>query len=405
MSWIDELLDATKETEVPPVFFKWAGYAVISAVLRRSVWVDRGGFYHLYPNFFCLIVAESGLIKSFPVNVAAKIVKKCKITRVLAHMNSIQGVVSRLKNAYTIEGITEPITDARGAVFSEEFSNFVIDDPQAFTILTQLYDAHYNEEFIKSLKHEEDEILKEPCLTLIGATNPTHFRDKIKDKDISGGFIARTFIVYEDQPGPKNPLLEIPEVPFSIDKLVEYPRALSKVSGPMEVTKDAKEAFRSWYMDNFDPKVYEDRTGMINRIKDHVFKMAMIIAMARSLERKILGPDIEDAIDLVFACYANTRRVLAGAGRSLDSPATATILSDLLQHPEGCTRIWLLNKHQGDITVFDLDRVLETMTQAEAITTERTGVWGGKRDVLYKLKPKMREYFIKKAAFQQKKKA
>ena len=85
-------------------------------------------------------------------------------------------------------------------MISDEFESFITEDPRALTYLTALHNTHEHEDsWKKRLKGSPLEELKSPCLTLLVASNEALFESMVKQKDIEGGFIARTFIVHESK--------------------------------------------------------------------------------------------------------------------------------------------------------------------------------------------------------------
>ena len=49
---------------------------------------------------------------------------------------------------------------------------------------------------------------------MLGASSPAHFRDVVHAKDIEGGFLGRTLMVYEETRGFINPLTHEPKLKF-----------------------------------------------------------------------------------------------------------------------------------------------------------------------------------------------
>src|SRR6266704_1581124 len=164
--------------------------------MKKNVYLDRY-YYILYPNIYVFLVARSGLRKGNPVNLAKKLVQEVGVTRVISGRNSIQGVLKDLGKAHSTPNGTI-VKDAAGFMISGELASFLIKDPEALTILTDLYDTHVNEpEWKNTTKTQGIDTLKNPCITLLGATNEEHFQDAVPTNAIGGGFIGRTSIVFE----------------------------------------------------------------------------------------------------------------------------------------------------------------------------------------------------------------
>jgi hypothetical protein len=389
MSWIEEVIDITKEAESPRSFFWWAPLCAISAVVTNKVWLNKGGLYKLYPNLYVMFIAPSGAKKSFPVAVSRKLVEIVGNTRVISGRNSIQAIVKSLATGFTKPDGGPPIVDSMGYLCSGELASFLIDDSQAFPILMDLYDSIYNDRWKNTLKVSGVESLRNPIITMLTATNPDHFRDRIKEIDIKGGFIARTLIVYEDRRSHKNPLVEDQE-PFELGDLAQTLKHISKAEGKFVFTPSAKKFFVDWYM-QFEPEQMEDRTGTLNRLNDHVLKVAMCLSLARDIELVIELQDIEKAYEVCMQCASAVQRIIAGVSSRADgTTTTATVLEELITHDE-MSRSRLLSRHYGDFYADELDRVIDTMNQADAIFIDKRGY-----QTYYRLKPKILEYYKKK---------
>ena len=150
MNWIQTLVDQHSELESPRNFWYWSGLAIISAVVKDQVWMDRAGAYNLYPNIYVMLHADSGLKKGPPVALAKDLVKRVNNTRIISGRSSIQGILKELGTAYTLPG-GKVVNKSVGFVAASEFSSSIVSDPFAMTILTDLYDRQYNEGDYRSL--------------------------------------------------------------------------------------------------------------------------------------------------------------------------------------------------------------------------------------------------------------
>ena len=139
MSWLDELLLQTSESETPVSFIKWAGLSAIAAVAKNNVYLDKF-YYKLYPNIYVMFHAESGLKKGPPVNMAKQLVKYVGNTTVISGRASIQGILKKLGTAETRPGQKLDLSSSTAFICSSELSAAIVDDPVATKILTDLYD-------------------------------------------------------------------------------------------------------------------------------------------------------------------------------------------------------------------------------------------------------------------------
>jgi len=387
--WIDKVVLAMSENESPLRFFYWSALATIAAVVRKNVFLDRY-FYKLYPNIYVMFVAKSGMKKGIPVSLAKSLVSIVGCTRVITGRNSIQAVIYDLSKAYTTEG-GEVIKDAHGFMVSGELAAFLIKDPDAMTILTDLYDTHFHEDQWKnSLKSTGVEILKAPCLTLLGATNEEHFEEAVPSPAVSGGFVARTFLILGEKKGKPNPLTEKPTMMVSHKELASYLTDLTKVKGEFRWSSEAKALYNKWYFP-FAEEEHQDPTGTMERIPDQILKVAMLLSLSHSPNLVLEATHIEESLDSCLRCVTGVKQVTMGSGKSTLGFQTKLIVRELIARPDHqVERQKLLQKFWGEFDAFDLDRIVETLIGAGAITVQRHGT-----KTVYKMKESALEQFVK----------
>lgn len=383
MSFIKKIMDATvNDAEAPPAYFYWSALAAISAVLKNNVVLDKYR-YKLHPNIYVMLIGGSGMRKGDPVGMAKKLVSAVDNTRVIAGRGSIQGIISRLANAYTNKAGTI-IKDSTGFLVAGEFASFIIQDPAALTILTDLYDSHYHEgEYAISLKSAPEK-LNNICITMLAASNEIHFRDAVPKNAVGGGFIARTALVVADKVGKVNSLVNPPTQDFPLADLVSYLKDVAKLQGNFTWSDRGKKLYDRWYQDFMAMSSgRNDSTGTLNRIHDQVLKVAMLISVSNKLDLVLEENDIQEALDVCVNCVVGVKKVTMGVGKSTMAPQTATVLDFLLKQTDNkATRQKILQKFWGELDSYDLDRIAESLMQAGALNAIKNG-----KHMIYQLTP------------------
>lgn len=404
MSWLETLIEATKEAEAPERYFWWSGLAAISAVVRKKIFIQRGPFYKLYPNIYVAIVsARSGLRKGVPIMIVKNLVKELDSVRVISGCNSIQGLIKELSMQKTFK-TGAVINEAQALMISDEFESFLTDDPKALTYLTTLHNTHEHEDnWEKRLKGSPLEELKSPCLSLLIASNEALFESMVKQKDIEGGFIARTFIVHESKRRRINSLIysdEEKERLISEDLkyktiLVDRLKEIAKLNGEVKLSTKAAEDYDSWYeqLSKYD---YDDKTGTTERLGDQVLKVAMLISVSDEDSLVISQKHLIKAIEESEACLAGVRAISMEKSRGDINPVIEKTLKELLKSPEkgphggpSITRKRLLiNTH---IEVMLMDRALDTLIQRGAIYEAKRN---SKKEVFYEMTKETYEKYM-----------
>lgn len=385
MAWLRELLRSTNELESPQSFWYWSGLCAISAVVKDNVYLNRGGAYQLYPNIYVILHAESGLKKGPPIALAKDLVRLVNNTRVISGRSSIQGILKKLGEAETRPGGII-VNKSCGFICSSELSSSIVEDNAALTILTDLYDRHYNPGEWSSLLKMENFQLKDPTVSLLGGINDAHAEEFFGKKDIQGGFLARTFVIYEKEEQTINSLMRRLEHPPNRESLACYLKELSKLKGPFAETFDENNDltpvgrfYDEWYHDfrnNVKQMGVKDETGTLNRFGDSVLKVAMLLALSREPTLEITIQDMETAIQVSEKLIGNIRQTTMGRkGISQSSPLKAVIIKEFLNREDRkISRQILMKKmyfHYSDVTEFD--GVIDSMIQAGLLITYPSG--------------------------------
>ncbi len=390
--WMQDFLESTKELESPQSYFYWSILTTISSVIGKKLWVDRGGAYKLYPNIYTFLISKkSGLRKGIPINIAKKLAHEIGRVRVIDGQNSIQGVIKELSQVRTV-GNGHVIKNAEGFLISGEFASFILQDGVglSLTTLTDLYDSQYHEQGFKKRLVSQDELeLKNPCLTALFASNETHFFDSVPKNAITGGFLARTFCIYEDKRNTINSLTGLRNpIPKKIDylRIIGHLGEIGRLEGKIIPEQDALECFDDWYYE-FCGKDHDgdDQTGTAERLGDNIWKASMLIGLANNNSQIITGKDMEEAIIQSMITFSNLKRLLLGGSGDVKNIQAITMRSVIAAIIETeptfeCERKIILRKGIGVYGVYDVDGVIEHLLQASIIKIEKRA-----NNVYYKL--------------------
>jgi len=404
MNFIDGILGPTAELESPRSFWFWSGLVAISSVLKDNVWIDRASLYKLYPNIYVMLHADSGLKKGPPINLAKDLITRVNNTKIISGRSSIQGILKEMGTGETKPGgkieMKSHIT-----IISSELSSSIVEDKVAATILTDLYDRHYNAGEWKSLLKMESFQLKDPTVTMFTATNEAHNEDFFTKRDIQGGFYARTFIIHETQRQNINALLVPPKEKLDKECLASYLKELSKLKGEFKplgsrIQSDdcpiaskmngeivyfspVGKMYNDWYQE-FSELTAEvkDETGTINRFGDAVLKVPMLISLSK---RPILELDIGSMNEAISQCeklIGNVRKTTMGErGKSSFAMQKTIVIEELLKRDNHMiSRAQLNKKYWMHATVDEWDLIMKSFDAAGMITTDTVG-----NQIVYKM--------------------
>lgn len=387
-TWLSDLVATYAEMETPKSFMTWAGLVSISAVMKDQVWLSRAGYYDLYPNIYCILYADSGMKKGPATNLAKKLVREVNNTKIISGRSSIQGIMKKLQaSSQSLPGGQIATGKSHGFIVSSELTSSLVADPAALDLLTDLYDRNYNADDWDSLLKMEEFKLKDPTITLFGGINPAHAENFFAKKDISGGFIARSFIIHEKEENKINPLVIRPDQKPDVKKMALYLKELLKLKGPFKELADENnrptpvgEFYSDWYHD-FKGQIknlkIKDVTGTLNRYGDSVLKVAILLSLSK---RPILEIDIDSMMEAIVLCekFIGGVRVATETGKSRDDSTNAMrktiFLQELLERDgHSISRLQLLKKYYIQGTTNEWDSCASDMIETGTITANKIG--------------------------------
>ena len=401
-SWVKDLINEHEQNvETPISWLYWSLLWCISSAAANAYTLRtlKGNLLY-YPNLYIILMGESGMGKGFPVNLAKRLLQEANITRVIAGRSSIQAIIKEGSTTRSEKG-KAIITDSRMAVINGELSTAIIKDPMALTCLTDLYDRAYNPSWTNLLKGDGAEKLKEPYITCLFGSSPAHFYDSIPQPNIEGGYIGRNLIIYEERRSKDIDLLDSEKESVDEDRFSNYiaPKYVPHLiriaanKARMIPSESARGAFNAWRSQwRLNQHQFRDRTGFVNRVPDHVLKIAMCLALSRYEDNTtIIEDDMKEAIARVSElCYSSSK---AAEGGGLDPLAAVAmkIINYVIAAPEAqMTRKDLLIRGHGDYDNTTLDKIVETYLEMGWLRRERVGI-GRNMDYLYLLSGEPKE--------------
>lgn len=401
-NWINELVETYSEMETPLSFWRWAGLVAISAVMKDQIWLSRAGYYDLYPNIYCILYADSGMKKGPATNLAKKLVKEVNNTKLVSGRSSIQGILKKLQaTSQSVQGGSIATSKSHGFIISSELSASLVSDPAALDILTDLYDRNYNADDWDSLLKMEEFKLRDPTITLFGGINAAHADSFFAKKDISGGFIARSFIIHEKEENKVNALVRRPDKRPDVKEQAKYLRELVKLKGPFVELADKDnqptevgEYYEAWYhlfRAELKGTKNKDATGTLNRYGDSILKVAMLLSLGKQPKLEIDLDSLKEAIELCEKFVGGVR--VATQGKVSETPTNASrrllFLHELLSEPTYCvSRVVLNKKYWMQGTSAEWDEAAIDFDSAKIITIETRG-----NQIFYQMTPeKAKEY-------------
>lgn len=374
MSFISKYLEHTQIYESPTSFWKFSAYATISAVLRDSLYKKQGDKF-VYPNIYTLLLADSAVQrKGNPIELCEKLVRTIGNTKIISGRSSIQSVFDVLGGAET-DKKTGAIRKGGSAIFfAPELAASLVQDDQAISILTNIYD--FKDEYRDQLRGKGITDVDKIVFSLFAGSNETLLKSVYNNNAIYGGLLGRTFIVKPDEFRAASSLLSTSDTSNSFNNLIFLLKEIIRsVNGEVQITEEAAAEYEGWYKpfrESYRTKV--DTTGVAGRVHATILKLSMILA-ANDMTTSLRKIHVEEAIGECMALMPNYKSFTISAGKGDLAAAGGVLIQALLDAVPTykLSRKQILRVHWQDIDSEMLDKLGATLNEAGVIKIESLG--------------------------------
>jgi len=392
-SWLSSYAKYNDCSEAPEVYHLWVGLTILSSVLRRNVYKDRG-IYTLYPNLYTFLVGPSGTRKSTAIRVGARLLRggvtinspgkpprKAKGVQdppyIIDSFRTPEWFISELKNVCSQSNPPKTpfmICADEAPVFFRR-AKYAMD---MIPILINLYDCETSRPGTQARGIEE---VIDPYPTLLCGVIPEILVDLMPRESAAGGFASRVVWVYSDDTSRCSPHPEL-EARFNPEMYLDLVHDLNEISllkGEMSLTDDAYKWFDSWYRDirsDIATTVDGRYMGYQNRKGDMVYKIAMLLSIAESSDMMVTRPHFQTARAMFEILEPDLGKVYQGTSGRVAVLDTRDIVFKII-HAEGergISRTMLTKKcYNNRISARELDEAVDQLLQEGVLSWQKKG--------------------------------
>lgn len=334
--WIESYLDYTAAQESPEVFHRWAGIAIIGAVLNRRVFLirrsDEGSeFYPDFPGQISpIFVAGSGKArKSTAINIAKQMMKDAGVT-IYDGKITPERLLAKLAGMPGKQAVLCTVASELSAFLGKQSYNDGLID-----ILIKLADCDSHP--YETQKKTYDLSNSNVCFTLFGGSTPVGLSKAIPPQAQDHGFLSRYIWVYSERSGKIEPLAnDLADIdPVKVRRAVERRNALViRLRGMRQLNGEFQWGkARDWYMDRykaFMQTTASDGEGWPARKWNHIPRVAMVLNIARgATDLTFAESDLFQAERLINDVEIDMPKCFAFIGRHVNSEQQAKILGVL----------------------------------------------------------------------------
>lgn len=375
--WLESYLQYTENHEAPEKLHWWTALAVLSAAIRRRVWLTRGrqGRYVIYPNLYIIFVAPSALVmKSAAIKIGVELLTEAvPAMTIMQDRMTPEGLVRHL-NRTTVTDQRVLTKDSHVFIYADELANLFGYDKATASRMAILLTRTY--ECPKRYEHttagEGQVTIYNSYPTLLAATDPVNL--KVLPPDAVGGLIGRLIFVNETKPRKRVAWPDDTSTCLPLEEpLIHDLTQISNLQGEMTVTPMGRKRFAEWYESeqhvrtDTDPQLGAFRA----RCHDTALKVAMLISVARSDSLVLDAPHILGGIEFIERQVHETSTALLWTGSTNYEQTRAKFLYTLTRHGRPMARSMMLKALA--ISATELDEVERSLIQEGSIIQRQVG--------------------------------
>lgn len=349
--FIKAYLDYTEQQESPPIFHSWVAVTMISAIMKRKTWLDRGfRSLRLYPNTYVMIVGPPGRQKkSTAIRLGIDMLYEADpLVQIFQERMTPEGVMLALNRINAnVQAQTMNMESSLLLVASELTTMFGADQSQAarmISFMTRWYDCPDVFPYLTAAHGKLEFFNLYP--TFLGATPETML--SIIPSDAQGGLLSRMVFVHSED----RKRIPRPVAGPGYSNLVDQLKQIGNLTGPFAETKQAQNYFDDWYMTI--PEETTANTAMfMERLPDHALKLACILAASRdtmTIDLKLM----DAAVGMMLQVIPGVRHVMSHVGASDYAQLTMRVLAQVTAYgPMAKIQVYTANAFSASVEEID----------------------------------------------------
>lgn len=301
-SYVDYCKD---KTDAPHIFHLAVGLGVLGAALGNNALIPCFyGDLKLYPNLWVVLVAPTGFYRKSTALMMGKRLLRSAVPKAL------------MPDDCTPQKLAVVLRDnPAGLMTISEFTRLLASFEREFMagtkeMLTEMYDSP--EEWVLERKSSKKVVIKDVSLSLLGATTIAWLEERVKARDLEGGFLARFLFIAGTERGPRP--RRCGDVNHHIYlKLQEHLGAVAELEGRADYSL-VEDDLRDWIY-NYERLAEQggmppELVGMYARTGTTVQKLALLFQISMtSSSLKITPEAAEKAKTLLEYIHQQTAKV------------------------------------------------------------------------------------------------
>lgn len=299
-SYVDYCADTT---DAPHIFHLGVGVAILGAALGNNVRIPSWARQEIYPNVWLVLIAPSGFMRKS------------------ASLRLGKGLLSRsvpkalLPQDWTPEKLTAILQDnPAGLLTISEFTRILAMLERDYNLgskemLTELYDSPA--EWVVERQKSKKRVIENAAISIMAATTLDWLEDRVKSKDLRGGFLARFLFLPATKRGPR--VTKRPDSTHAIRlSLSDHLKAVAELEGQAdfsEVWEDFDDWLYRYEVMAESGGMPPELAGMYSRTGTTTLKLALIMQASLRPQLEITEEAMRKAITFIEFIHNVTAKV------------------------------------------------------------------------------------------------
>lgn len=365
-------------TDAPHIFHLGVGVAILGAALGNNVRIPSWARQEIYPNVWLVLIAPSGFMRKS------------------ASLRMGRGLLSRsvpktlLPQDWTPEKLTSILQDnAAGLLSISEFTRILAMLERDYNLgakemLTELYDSPA--EWVVERQKTNKRVIENAAISIMAATTLDWLQDRVKSKDLRGGFLARFLFLPATKRGPR--VTKRPGITHTIAlSLTDHLKTVAELEGRADFS-EVWDEFNDWLYryevmaesGGMPPEL----AGMYSRTGTTTLKLALIMQASLRPQLEITEQAMKKAIAFIEFIHSVTAKVTGSFADDWFGKQMQRVCQ-FLESQRGEAAREALFRHMK-IEARKLNAVIETLREQGLIEISKGPSSGGRAPTLYRLK-------------------
>jgi len=373
--WIETYLNYTEDTESPECFNFWSAISTLASTLKMNCYIPQGSS-SIFPNLYIILVAESAWSrKSSAVRKATKLMEESEVE------------IAMVKEKLTLAFLYRFLHDAQKnnlaaiSILASELATLLGKDALASGLISTLTSVYDGDEVQYRTKGSGNDIIRNPCVNLLGATTLDWMSNSLPGESVEGGFTSRVIFVVgigrkKKIPWPSSTEKEMQQK----EDLIADLENMSMLKGSVEVDQGGRDYFSNWYCTVEEPEDPRLK-GFYGRFGDHVKKVALILSISEGNDLIIKERHIKKAINELTKITKLMPVAFSGVAFSRSAKDIDRVLNMIKKNGGSMAHSKLLTKNSCYLNATEMAEIIKTLTERDAIEVFKLG-----RQTLYTIK-------------------